>query len=199
MSGYLSGHHARVDDAHIQAIVQSQTTVDDPTKVAPHHGARPDGVRDSNEIVPNPAAPVRVRAASGVVWYAVESRKGLARREGGEGCSAEQTTDETRHGNLGLHVSFNAEWVDMNLGVGERIVIEDLDCTTAKGKEWPGVYTYCIGVARVVEELGNRSYRTWVSVFVKYIGLGEEDQPFLLTMRSFWMPKMVVNAAADAP
>jgi hypothetical protein len=169
MSRYLSGHHARVDDAHIQAIVQSQTTVDDPTKVAPHHGARPDGVRDSNEVVPNPAAPVRVRAASGVVRYSVESRTGLARRECGEGCSAEQMADETRHGNLGSYVSFNAEWVDMNLGVGERIVIADLDCTTAKGKEWPGVYTYCIEVVRVVEELGNRSYGTRVSAFVKYM------------------------------
>jgi hypothetical protein len=174
MTGYLGRHHTRVDDAHIQAIVQSQTTVDDPTKVAPHHGARPGGMRDSLEVVPNPAAPVRVRAASGVVWYAVESRMGLARRERGEGCSAEQTADETRHGNLGLHVSFNAEWVDMNLGVGERIVVADLDCTTAKGKEWPGVYTYYIGVARVVEELGNRSYGTRVSVFAKYVVWGKK-------------------------
>ena len=29
MSRDLSGHHARVDDAHIRAIVQAQTTIDD--------------------------------------------------------------------------------------------------------------------------------------------------------------------------
>jgi len=85
----LSGHHARVDDAHIRAIVQAQTTVDDTAKVAPHHRARRDGVRDGNKVIPNPTAPVCVRAGLGVVRYTVEPRAGLTRREIGEGCGAE--------------------------------------------------------------------------------------------------------------
>ena len=89
MSRDLSGHRARVDDAYIRAIVQAQTTIDDAAEVTAHHRARADGVRDGVEVVPNPAAPVRVRAPLGVVGYTVESRAGLARGEVGEGCCAE--------------------------------------------------------------------------------------------------------------
>jgi hypothetical protein len=164
MSRDLSGHHARVDDAHIRATVQPQTTVDDTAEVAPHHRARPDGVRDGIKVVPNPAAPVRVRAGVSIVRHTAESRAGLARREVGEGSGAEQTTDETGHRNLGEHVSFDAEWIDVDLGVGERVVVADPDRATAERKERPAINTYLVGVACVVEELGDRSYRVRIRI-----------------------------------
>ena len=115
-------------------------------------------MRDGLKVIPNPAAPVRVRAALGVVGYAAESRDGLARREVGKGCGAEQTADEAGHRDLSEHVSFDAEWVDVDLGVVERVVVADMDCATAEGEERPGIYTYRVGIACVVEKLGNRSY-----------------------------------------
>ena len=198
MSRDLSGHRARVDDAHIRATVQAQTTVDDTPEVAPHHGARPDGVRDGIKGVPNPAAPVRIRAGLGVVRYTVESRVGLARGEVGEGSGAEQTTDEAGHCDLGAHVSFDAEWIDVDFGVVERVFIADVDCATAEGKERPAIYTYLVGIACVVEELGDRSYGMRIRICDLRSGR-KTNRPFLLTIRSFWMPKMVVKAAADAP
>jgi len=71
---YLGGHHARVDDTHIRAIVEPQPAIDDAAEVAPHHRACRDGVRHGVEVVPDPAAPVRVRAAVGVVRHAAEPR-----------------------------------------------------------------------------------------------------------------------------
>jgi hypothetical protein len=115
-------------------------------------------VRDGIEVVPDPAAPVCIRAVTGVVGYTVESRAGLARRECGEGCGAEQTADEASHRDLGEHVSLDAEWIDVNLGVGERVVFADPDCATAEGEERPAIYAYLVGIACVVEELGDRSY-----------------------------------------
>ena len=156
MGRYLSGHHARVDDAHIRAIIQPQTAIDDTAKVAPHHRARRDGVRDGIEVVPDPAAPVRIRAGAGVVRHAAESRARLARGEVGERRGAEETADEARHSDLGEHVPFDAEWVDVDIGVGEGVVVADLDCASAEGQQGPAVYTYCIRIACVVEELGDR-------------------------------------------
>ena len=158
MSRDLSGHHARVDNAHILATVQTQTTIDDTAQVTAHHRTCPDGMRDGVKAVPNPATPVCVRAALGVIGYTAESRDGLARREVGEGCGAEQTADEAGHRNLGEHVSFDAEWVDVDLGIVERVVVADMDCATAEGEERPGIYTYRVGIACVVEELGDRGY-----------------------------------------
>jgi len=157
MCRYLSGHHTRIDDAHIRAIVEPQTAIDDAAEAAPHHRARRDGVRDGDELVPNPAAPVRIRAAVGPVRHATEPWVRLARREIGEWCGAEQAADETRHCDLGGHVSFDAEWVDTDLGVGEGVVVADMDCATAEGKEWPAVYTYRIWSSCHIEELGDRS------------------------------------------
>jgi len=156
MCRHLSGHHARIDDAHIRAIVEAQTAIDDAAEPAPHHRARRDGVRDGVELVPNPTAPVRIRAAVRVVRHAIEPWMRLALRELGERCGAEQAADETRHRDLGEHVSFDAEWIDVDLGVGEGVVVADMDCATAEGKEWPGVYTYRIWIPCVVEELGDR-------------------------------------------
>jgi len=59
---------------------------------------------------------------------------------------------------LGEHVSFDAEWVDADLGVVEGVVVADPDRTTAEGKERPGIYTYRVGIACVVEQLGDRGY-----------------------------------------
>ena len=156
MGRYLSGHHARVDDAHIGAIVQPQTAIHNTAEVASHHRARRDGVGDGVEVVPDPAAPVRVRAGVGVVRHAAEPRARLARREVGEGRGAEEAADEARHGNLGEHVPLDAEWVDVDIRVGEGVVVADLDGATAEGQQGPGVYTYRIRIACVVEELGDR-------------------------------------------
>ena len=160
----LSRHHARVDNAHILATVQTQTTIDDTAQVAAHHRTCPDGVRDGVKAVPNPATPVCVRAALGVIGNTAESRDGLARGKVGEGFGAEQIADEASHRDLSEHVSFDAEWVDLDLGVGERVVVADMDCATAEGKERPGIYTYRVGIACVVEELGDRGYGTRIRI-----------------------------------
>jgi len=57
---------------------------------------------------------------------------------------------------LGEHVPFDVEWVDVDLGVGEGVVVADMDCAAAEWKEWPGIYTYLIWKPCVVEELGDR-------------------------------------------
>jgi hypothetical protein len=65
---------------------------------------------------------------------------------------------------LGEHVSFDAEWIDVDLGVGERVVVADPDRATAERKERPAINTYLVGVACVVEELGDRSYRVRIRI-----------------------------------
>ena len=156
MGRYLSGHHARVDDAHIRAVVQAQAAIDDAAEVAAHHRARRDGVRDGIEAVPDPAAPARVRAGARVVGHAGEPGARLARGEAREGRGAEEAADEARHGDLREHVPLDAEWVDVDLRVGEGVVVADVDCAAAEGQQGPGVYTYRIRIACVVEELGDR-------------------------------------------
>ena len=130
-------------------------------------------MRDGDKVVPNPPNPDLVRAALGVIRYTA-ARDGLAPREVGEGFGFEQLADEAGHREVGEEVSWDAKWVYVDLGIVERVVVADMDLATAEGEEWPGIYTYRVGRARVgiacvVEKLGDRSYGMRIRICLWFI------------------------------
>lgn len=155
VSRNLQRQHTRIHDSYIRRSIHSQPSIHHTSQAPFHHRTCPNRVADGVELVPDPALPVRGRAAVGIVRHALEAGDCFARAETRQGSLAEETANEPGRGDLVVHVEIDAEWVDVDLRLREGVGGCDLNGSTTEREEIPHIDTDRIRVSGVIEQLDN--------------------------------------------